>query len=53
MPMPNHCGECDKPLTHDKWMCKSCEDKEREKKMVSSNRIGEPMKWLESEKKNK
>ena len=29
MPIPNHCIECDKPLTNDDgWVCDSCQDKE-------------------------
>ena len=51
MPIPNHCIDCDKPVTNDGWLCDSCEEEERRRKnMVSSNNTGEPMKWLDSEK---
>lgn len=29
MPIPNHCAECDKPLSNpDEWLCDSCKEKE-------------------------
>ena len=31
MPIPNHCAECDKPLSNDDgWVCRSCSEKEEE-----------------------
>ena len=41
MPIPNHCIECDKPLTNDDgYLCKACQDKEREKNMVKTTSTG-------------
>lgn len=38
MPIPNHCAECDKPLTNeDGWLCEICQEKE---KIVTSNDTG-------------
>jgi len=29
MPIPNHCAECDKPLTNDDgWLCENCKEKD-------------------------
>ena len=45
MPIPNHCAECDKPLTNDDgYLCESCQEKEREKNMVTTNKTGEDLK---------
>lgn len=45
MPIPNHCVECDKPLNNDDgYLCESCQDKEREKNMVTTNKTGEDLK---------
>tara|TARA_R110002020_G_scaffold237450_4_gene449831 strand:+ start:22247 stop:22435 length:189 start_codon:yes stop_codon:yes gene_type:complete len=45
MPIPNHCVECDKPIQNDdSWLCNACLDKERAKKMVTSNKTGEDLK---------
>ena len=45
MPIPNHCAECDKPLTNDDgYLCESCQDKEREKNMVTTKKTGEDLK---------
>jgi len=45
MPIPNHCGECDKPMTNDDgWLCDVCREEERQKNMVSTNNTGEPLK---------
>lgn len=31
MPIPNHCAECDKPLTNDDgWVCSKCSEREEE-----------------------
>lgn len=42
MPIPNHCGECDKPLSNnDSWMCQPCQEKEDKKKnIVTANVVG-------------
>ena len=38
MPIPNHCVECDKPLTNDDgYLCESCQKKE---KVVYSSSTG-------------
>lgn len=43
MPIPNHCAECDKPLTNeDGWLCFNCIEKEKDK-MVTSNNTGEDL----------
>tara|TARA_B100000131_G_scaffold320442_1_gene368576 strand:- start:545 stop:751 length:207 start_codon:yes stop_codon:yes gene_type:complete len=46
MPIPNHCGECDKPMSNnDNWMCEACAREEaRQQSMVSSNNTGVPLK---------
>ena len=44
MPIPNHCAECDKPLTNDDgYLCESCQEKEREKNMVTTTSTGEDL----------
>ena len=44
MPIPNHCIECDKPLTNDDgYLCEPCQDKEREKNMVTTTSTGEDL----------
>jgi hypothetical protein len=41
MPIPNHCAECDKPLSNeDGWLCELCKEKE---KIITSNKIGEDL----------
>ena len=30
MPIPNHCFECDKPVSGDEWLCYNCQQKEIE-----------------------
>lgn len=28
MPIPNHCAECDKPITNpDEWLCDLCKER--------------------------
>lgn len=44
MPIPNHCIECDKPLTNDDgYLCEACQEKERQKNMVTTNSTGEDL----------